>query len=305
MKKTHYFNSTSFYVILVGLISLCTLLRLSTSTISTQFRKSDEKRYNVRVNDVAIPSENSTTAFIIRAHSSYSHALLSLLYGLESQRNFPGKIVAVVVPTEHDQLAPLKSVLEVGWSTKITKKVSVHFFELSEKVYESNCCLLQSLCTPQWKADELANGFSKSDLERVCSINSPLHYHVTDLALKSVLTDCPLCDTIVVTNADNSYSPMYLQQTISYMSQGYDFVITDMVHANQFFHAEARLGHMDLGGVIMSSAFIAATKQTFVTALPKPSEAHHYHDADYFFIKKMIQLGARVGVLHSLLFNHN
>jgi hypothetical protein len=64
-------------------------------------------------------------------------------------------------------------------------------------------------------------------------VNSPVHYHLTDLGVARLLhlVPPPRLSLLVVTNADNSYSPRFLTVTERFMQEGeYDIALVDMVH---------------------------------------------------------------------------
>ena len=261
------------------------------------------KEVNKQIHE-SIDTSNITTAFIVRAHKDYGSLLLSLLWSLHGQRRYEGGILFLVVPTEYDQESTLEILINKFFPNDFSTKVHVKVLNIEKERYELYSTLLSSLCTKEWKELEISQGFPEDHLERVCTVNSPLHYHITDIALEYTLQSCLSCNYIVITNADNTYSPNFLFSTISLLNQ-YDIVITDMLHMDTYVHAAPRLSQMDLGGVIFQSKYLKSAGYTFVTALPQPPEPHHYHDADYFFIKKLMGLGAHISVLHKVLFVHN
>ena len=245
-----------------------------------------------------------TTAFIIRSHRTYNVALMSLFYGLQFQKKYYGNVLCIVVPTEYDEIDPIKKYLKKFAKFESASRFEYKILDVPKATYDAHATTLQKICTPEWKSLQLRNGFNPNDLERVCTVNSPLHYQITDIALRKVLRECNDCKYVVVTNADNSYSPKFLAEAIEFI-QNYDFIVTDMIHADAYYKAEVKKGHMDLGGVMFKTDYLAKSNMTFISALPSPAEAHHYHDADFLLVDKLVTMGGRVGILNKVLFNHN
>ena len=70
-------------------------------------------------------------------------------------------------------------------------------------------------------------------------MNSPVHYHLTDMGLARLLALAPQLPFLLVTNADNSYSPRFASVVLRFL-QGegegegqYDVALVDMVHRGQ------------------------------------------------------------------------
>lgn len=145
--------------------------------------------------------------------------------------------------------------------------------------------VLAGLCTEEWRQDRLQGGYPSSALDRYCSVNSPVHYHLTDLGLFLLLRLLPV-PFLVVTNADNYYSPQFASTALGLLQEGdKDLVLVDMLNRGQVLQVAAELGRMDLGcAVIRSSALLAGGKEktgrlTFSAALPSPAAPEHWHDA--------------------------
>ena len=65
-------------------------------------------------------------------------------------------------------------------------------------------------------------------------MNSPVHYHLTDLGLARLLTLAPLLPFLLVTNADNAYSPRFSAAVLAFLQEGaLDVALVDMVHRGQ------------------------------------------------------------------------
>ena len=52
---------------------------------------------------------------------------------------------------------------------------------------------------------------------RYCSVNSPVHYHLTDMGLARLLALAPQLPFLLVTNADNSYSPRFASVVLRFL----------------------------------------------------------------------------------------
>ena len=264
--------------------------------------------------------KSNSIAIIVRAHENYAHQLMALIWMFESQ-NYPGDIFILVIPTEYESIEYLSKLLSQNWkdvdaATWRRKGVFIKILNLPRSYYERYCCLLTSLCTDEWRKRKMKENFSERTLRRYCEINSPMHYFLTDIAVDAVLHICNECAGLVITNADNFYSPTYLAKTAHMLSSfrpfifsssepQYDIILTDMVHLGQPVTTEASLGKMDLGGVLLSVPLIHSSKIRFLTSLPIPTEPQHYHDADFHFVKKLLEYGGKHIVVHQTLYTHN
>jgi hypothetical protein len=124
---------------------------------------------------------------VIRAHEGYKHHLLSLLWGLHSQTS-QCNLKIVVVPTEAPSIPILTQFLHDHWFADKTaeKDLDLSLVTISSDIFLSHCCHLEQLCTKEWQTNKLSEGYSTSALQRYCEVNSPLHYHLTDLGLETI-----------------------------------------------------------------------------------------------------------------------
>ena len=249
--------------------------------------------------------QNINTAFIIRSHIGYSYQLVSLIYSLNSQVNYSGKILCAIVPTEHSDVAPLTGFLKRAIPEDILDKVFFTVLKFSKATYQKYSDILPVLCTKERKEMLIRKiGIKPSDMELVCSINCPLHYHITDLSIRYVLHSCPSCQYMVVTNGDNSYSPSFLSLTTAMLSENHA-VVTDMVHQDRYYSVRLMLAEMDLGGLVIRTDVMKSANLSFINAMPPDAEAHIYHAADFHFVNRLKALGLNVVILHKVLFTHN
>lgn len=251
---------------------------------------------------------NPKVGVIVRSHGGYKESLMSLLWGIVSQ-SYQENVRVIIVPTEEPSTKELLEYLNEHFSSTITKEkksVDVILQDLPSNIYQTYCCVLKDICTDSWRNGKLNEGWSEISLNRYCEVNSPLHYHLTDIALSSIVNDCPSCRYLLVTNADNSYSPDFLSlATKKIEEENLDIVLSDMVHRGKSMEVSPELGKMDLGCALISLDFLRQTQLSFVKSLPFPAEPQNWHDADFWLIQRMIEKGAMVGIIRNILFVHN
>jgi hypothetical protein len=107
--------------------------------------------------------------------------------------------------------------------------------------------------------------------------------------------------------ADQTYQPPQPQtQQQQQNTYEYDMVATDFTTTNKIIRAEFARGGVDLGSVLFSKNIIKEIGASYIGALPRRARAMEAHDADYWFVRKGMEVeGARVRVVHKLLFFHN
>jgi len=160
--------------------------------------------------------------------------------------------------------------------------------------------------------NKLNGGWKSHALDRYCTVNSPLHYYMADIALNILVSSCPSCIGLFITNADNTYAPTFVSKTVSFLSTPataknnsfYEVVLVDMVHLGQPFKVGPHRGQMDLGCGMISFSFFNGSGSRFIPSLPNPPLPQDYHDADYWFVKSLLDKGARPHVISETLFNH-
>lgn len=166
--------------------------------------------------------------------------------------------------------------------------------------------VLATLCTETWRRDRLAGGWPSSALDRYCSVNSPVHYHLTDLGVDCLLRLAPHTPALVVTNADNAYLPGFSAAARACLrgegagqcgqAGGVDVALVHMLHRAQPMQVRPDLGRMDLGcaAIRTSALFSQAQSQfqtdrplkrlTFADSLPSPTAPENWHDAGSAFV---------------------
>ena len=287
--------------------------------ISAYRNKTDFKSIQFADGQSLQVSVETRVAVVIRAHLPYVRNLISLLWCLEAQ-DYSFNIYALIVPTERSSVKPLRERLLMHWHKPhngLKRKVTAQLLELSELYYAENCCLLQKLCTAEWKARALKLGYGDVELQRHCSINTLLHYSLTDIALEALMSSCKTCIGVFVTNGDNSYAPSFISKTIPFLSSHstiedirrsndslYEAVLVDMLHEGKAFTVTPNRGEMDLGCIMISYKFMNGTRTKFLSSLPSPAEPQDYYNADNWLVKVLIASGARIHVIHEVLFNH-
>lgn len=272
-------------------------IRSSTSDIRIETSRAPDTR--IAIHDAF---RSASVVFIVRAHAGYAAELLSFLWMMRSQAK-EDSIAVLVVPTEYDSISALKQTLHAHWLEN--SKVAVNVLDLPLRFYETHCCHLVSLCTEEWRNVKLADGWPAAALDRYCNINTPLHYYVTDAALRHALSSCKNCIGVVITNADNFYAPAYVSENIKLLSAGADVVLTDMVHRGSAIAVRPESGYMDLGAVMFNTAFLKSSSMNFVSSLPRPTEPQHWHDADFWLVQRLLEKGAQLQYVRKYLFTHN
>lgn len=268
--------------------------RIRTGTLSPAYTPHSLQSTNI--------FDNSSIAFVVRAHAGYIYELVSFLWMLRAQQMTEESIAVLVVPTELEAIPVLKQALHDHWRSN--SQVVVELLQLPERFFESHCCHLDTLCTEQWRQEKISGGWPHSSLDRYCSINTPLHYHITDAALRQTLLRCSKCQSVVITNADNFYAPNYVSECLKLLMSA-DIVLVNMVHRGAAVATKVESGSMDLGAIMISTALLRTTALNFATSLPYPAEPQHWHDADYWFVQRLIEKGARLKHSELYLFTHN
>lgn len=145
-------------------------------------------------------------------------------------------------------------------------------------------------------------------LDTYCTINSPLHYFVTDAALGQARKECIFCEYLLVTNADNCYSPDFFFKTSEQLRKSHsDVVLTNMLHRGQPIETAVASGAMDLGCVLAKfSIFTGPQQLDFTGLLPENAEPQDWHDADFWMVHSLQNIHMRkVTFLRETLFLHN
>ena len=87
-----------------------------------------------------------------------------------------------------------------------------------------------ALLARRWRGvvGALGRHFPDSDVDRHCGVNSPLHYLIVDIAIYYIKKYCSSCQRILVTNADNHYSPLFFEFVYNSVDNG-DIAMTNML----------------------------------------------------------------------------
>lgn len=252
---------------------------------------------------------NTQTVLLVRAHSSYSLHLISLLWTLEAtQSNFAKQMVVLVIPTDAESTEVLRRILVKEWAFNKHRRLGAVLLDFPQWVYDSYGHDIETMCTPP-KYRLLLSKFPVEEVRRHCLVNSPLHYLLVDIALHHVITRCPSCSQLVVTNADNHYSLRFFNQTDEYMYEQskeplQDVILTNMVSRGNLLQVQPERRRADLGCFLVSVQFLRDKKISFLSSLPLRPQANDYHDADGFFIEKLREKGARILIHQQYLFIH-
>jgi hypothetical protein len=257
---------------------------------------------------------SSSLAIIIRAHAGYTYELISLLWRLEAihplaqSDKAESKIIVVIVPTEIGSMSILKQRIHSNFLINQNRKSTVQVLpmDVPDWIFDRYGSYVLELCSERWKTAVIASKLhSAMDVSRHCEINSPLHYLLVDIALHHILQSCSSCHRLLVTNADNLYSPRFFDTALSPSNQQFDLVITNMVTRGVIFPVQAKKGHVDLGAYATSIDFLRRTGLRFLSSLPSHPQANDYHDADGHFLVKMIECAnARYTIIPDYLFYH-
>mmetsp|Transcript_954 Transcript_954/g.1646 ORF Transcript_954/g.1646 Transcript_954/m.1646 type:complete len:396 (+) Transcript_954:184-1371(+) len=301
---------------------------------------------------------------VVRAHVGYVALLTSLVWSLQAQSSAEGDLdgavtLVVVVPTEPGSAAVLRGHLSrytncymlpaalthggsgtgvrrqggkgPGTGPSTGQTVAVLVMDPTTQDYEAQSQVLATLCTETWRQDRLAGGWPSSALDRYCSVNSPVHYHLTDLGVDCLLRLAPHLPALVVTNADNAYLPGFSAAARACLrgegagqcgrAGGVDVALVHMLHRAQPLQVRPELGHMDLGcAVIRTSALFSVAhsqlqsreghgpkRLTFADSLPSPAAPENWHDADFWFVDAILKRrnGRKAAVVDEYLFVHN
>ena len=187
----------------------------------------------------------------------------------------------------------------------VSHRVRSMLFEAPNELYQLYGSLLNTtLCTPHWKQFFRSKLVSEYEISRWCTVNSPLHYTLVDIVLYYTKFLCISCRQVIITNADNYYSPMFFHEVVKGYNDS-DIVMTNMVTKGSVLTVEARRSRIDLGTYAVRVDFLRKTNTSFLNSLPMRPDAHDYHDADGYFIEKLVSHHARVKHVKWIYFFHN
>ena len=252
----------------------------------------------------------SDLAIIVRAHSSYSLQLITLLWMLESSAAVQFKHVRVfVVPTDQDSVAALRDTLHEHWNadtnkTSSIKHVRVSVMEFPAWLYLEYGSYLASICRSDFKTSALRM-YSMHEVSRFCDVNSPLHYLLCDLTLHYIASFVTSCKWIITTNADNFYSAGFFENLATTNTSEHDIMMSNMLTRGTVLETQPSVGGVDLGAYAVSTTFLNKCKASFLNSLPSRSGPRQYHNADGHFIENLVSKNARIKKTKGHFFIHN
>lgn len=233
---------------------------------------------------------------IIRVHSGYYRQLIAMLAALDvvsGQTRL--KVSALVLPLDFKSAQNLRPLVQKHQSIDTL----VEFIDLPEQVYIKFDTELSVLCSGK-HLSTLQRRHKPILANRVCEINSPLHYALVDLALAAVVkTQSNVHAYLLVTNADNLYSTNFFTPLSSILNDSSslppDLVYSDWINKGEVFVDASPGRHaLDLGGYLFRVGFLQSHSQlSFLNSLPDNPSARDYHDADGHFVNAVMKAGAR------------
>lgn len=223
---------------------------------------------------------------VVRFHPGYIDHTTSFLYNLYTQTSYCNcTFLVYLLNLEPEKLSSevLRRFRMIG-SSKLLVRVS----NLPTWIYAEFGHILPGLCTPlmtralkQYTTDEHAH--------RSCKVNSPLHYYLVDIFLFHIKKTCLQCEFIIVTNGDNLYSYSFFKSIIKASNSTLDIIFTDFIDKGVLVvPSELRRSYIDLGGFALKVDFLRKWNLSFLESLPHFVNAAHYHDADGYFVERVV-----------------
>lgn len=241
--------------------------------------------------------EHYKVIVIVRAHKLYTNQLLSMIYSIEASN--VTNVLALVTSMDCESWLDLK--VAVGKLSGL-KNVGVQVIDVPREVYEKHeKTMEQRLCTSLRVRELRRIGYIDEHINRFCGINSPLHYVLTDIAVKFALR-FRYGEWLLVTNADNSYSPAFFRILLENSNSVYDVVTTNTIVKGGVLVVRPQKGYIDLGSFSVSSRFLRDSGITFLSSLPVRPRADHYHDADGHFFVNIFSRNPRILNVSAFLF---
>ena len=233
---------------------------------------------------------------LIRAHSGYLGNLNMMLEFIATLPNAADTSV-IVLPTEFAAYEQLREV-----SLRNADKVHNHLIYIPKEIYTEFEPYLASICTDEYSRHMNRRGRGGA-IPRYCGINSPVHYLLVDIALHAVKSSSSAGSKLVVTNADNFYSPRFFNYVFKH--SGADVFMVNMVSKGRIFDTKPVIGQVDLGAYATSLDFLKKHDVYFLNSLPPRVLPHDYHDADGHFLRSIITKGGNLVKTAEYLFFHN
>ena len=249
---------------------------------------------------VTAGKKNDDVVIIIRSHEMYALKLCSMIRFFQSL-NLPYRLRVIIAPTHAGTYEKLVKVVK---RYRKNTSLQVDILEVPEIFYQNHSTFLPSICTAEWKASMLKNNYDEKQVGRFCGIDSPTHYLIVDVIIYMLKNQCTSCSQVIVTNADNAYSPLFFDYITTNHSI-VDVAMTNMITKGKRLDVRADVGKIDLGSYAVSLDFLRKTGVTFLNSLPARAAPQHYHDADGHYIRKLREKGARMIKSEGYLFFHN
>jgi len=172
-------------------------------------------------------------------------------------------------------------------------------------MYQTYGTYIDTLCTESWKQQALQL-FHQGFIGRFCKVNSPLHYLLVDIVIEYVKKNLYYNSSwVIITNADNYYFPQFFDHLMKWKDSSVDVLMTNMIHNGNLFPTYFKKSKTDLGAYAIKTNFLKSTNITFLNSLPARSNPIHYHEADGYFLEKLIKLNANTYKVDSYSFAHN
>lgn len=251
---------------------------------------------------------------VIRVHHEHDQLVRGLVHSLRHQAA-PGAGVSVdfaLVPTDPRGVPVAQAIAQDLWLDPLDPFPHVYAVAFDDAFFAHARNRSQPFdCTPEERR-QATRDYGQGGAHRICTYDNHLYYQCTDVGVVDVLAACPWCTHVLVTNGDNAYHPAFLQRTLLARvaprfgagGGGWDLVATDFTTNGYTVKATFARGGIDLGSVLLSKAIVAKVGG-FVPALPPGARGLEAHDADWWFVKKALEVGGKGRVVHELLFFHN
>ncbi|KAF5826724.1 hypothetical protein DUNSADRAFT_2261 [Dunaliella salina] len=207
-------------VLLFGMIAARTIARMEAEEVNAAGACSDgyyPSRPLVRIQDIYPepyePHDGIHITVIIRAHKLYFHQLMSFLHSLAAN---PSKgILALVIAMDASSQPMLQRAISTFSLIYTATPLMAHVLEFPLWLYEEYGQTINLICSPLRVNELRGMGYLEQHIARFCGVNSPLHYVLTDLALLYTVNFIPSNKFVLVSNADNSYSPLFFSALLS------------------------------------------------------------------------------------------
>lgn len=133
-------------------------------------------------------------------------------------------------------------------------------------------------------AERGANGTA-----RLCDEDHYSFVKATDKALHDFVTTCRYCTHVLVTTGNAWYAPEFLATTAKHGRT--DVVIAGFTRGGREVVPQIALGSVDLGATVFRPRVLEGGKRLLLDSLPEGAGAREVHDADYWFVKQVVESG--------------